>query len=269
MQPNERTALLEQVRLLARRAGQAIMPFYRQGLVPTAKPDSSPLTSADLASHSLIAAALPAFLPGLPVISEESEPALRDSLAGAERFWLVDPLDGTKEFLKGAGEFTVNIALVENGRCTLGVVDAPALDASYCAAAGLGAWRRRGIAAPEPIAARPAPPAAQLALVASKDHAGPRVQALLAKLPGATLRSMGSSLKFCLVAEGSADLYLRDLPTMEWDTAAAQCVVETAGGQICSLDGERLLYGKPGLKNPPIMTVGDPSLDWKQLAAVA
>jgi 3'(2'), 5'-bisphosphate nucleotidase len=172
-------------------------------------------------------------------------------------------LDGTKEFLKATGEFTVNVALVENGRPVLGAVHAPALDVSYYASAGGGAWRKSADDTPTRLATRRAD-MTRLAVVASKDHAGPMVKAMLDRFSHPALRSMGSSLKFCLVAEGSADLYLRDVPTMEWDTAAAQCVVESAGGSVCSLDGKSLRYGKAGLKNPALMTSGDPEFNWRQ-----
>jgi 3'(2'), 5'-bisphosphate nucleotidase len=179
---------------------------------------------------------------------------------------LIDPLDGTKEFLKGTDEFTVNIALVAHGRPVLGVVAAPALARVYSAVAGQGAWRKDGRGSQIAIHTRPVN-LALLSIVASKDHAGPMVSRLLAHAPGAKLKSMGSSLKFCLVADGSADLYLRDVPTMEWDTAAAQCVVEAAGGMVCSLDGKPLSYGKPGLKNPSLMTIGDRKFDWNRLVS--
>jgi 3'(2'), 5'-bisphosphate nucleotidase len=197
------------------------------------------------------------------VISEESDQETHQTVSKLDRFWLVDPLDGTKEFLKATGEFTVNIALIEKGRPVAGVVYAPALGVTYYAAQRAGAWRKSSESPAIPIATRPAD-LAHLAVVASKDHAGPMVQALLEQLPNPALRSMGSSLKFCLVAEGSADLYLRDVPTMEWDTAAAQCIVESAGGLICTLDGQALRYGKAGVKNPSLMTVGDPHFNWQQ-----
>lgn len=241
---------LEEVCHFAEEAGRRIMPFYRSTIQVTAKADQSPLTEADLASHEYLTSALA----GAPVLSEES--GVEDAPLG--RHWLVDPLDGTKEFLKGTDEFTVNIALMENGYPILGVVHAPALDLTYCAAPSVGAWLRRG----PRIATRRAR-RSHLSIVASKDHAGPMVQELLQRHPTAELRSMGSSLKFCLVAAGEADVYLRDVPTMEWDTAAAQCVVESAGGVVCTLDGKRLRYGKSGLRNPSILTLGDASaLSW-------
>jgi 3'(2'), 5'-bisphosphate nucleotidase len=249
---------------LAARAGAAIMGFYRRNAAVSFKSDASPLTEADSASHDFLAKNLPGLLAGVPVVSEESQESRDFVRDGAGRFWLVDPLDGTKEFLKGTNEFTVNIALIEEGRPVLGVVHAPALDLTYFAASNFGAWRRQAAQAPVPIASRRADPA-RLTVVASKDHAGPLVQAMLARLGQATLQSLGSSLKFCLVAEGRADIYLRDLPTMEWDTGAAQCVVEAAGGSVRTLDGCPLGYGKPDLKNPALLTLGDALLDWRSL----
>jgi 3'(2'), 5'-bisphosphate nucleotidase len=255
--------MMETVCDLAIEAGRRIMPFYRRRLTVTAKQDASPLTEADLAAHHFLVESLPAVLPDTPVISEESDQETHQAVSQLDRFWLVDPLDGTKEFLKATGEFTVNVALIEKGRPVAGVVHAPVLGVTYYAARQAGAWRKSLETAATPIATRPAD-LAHLAVVASKDHAGPMVQAFLEQLSNPTLRSMGSSLKFCLVAEGSADLYLRDVPTMEWDTAAAQCVVESAGGLICSLDGQALRYGKAGLKNPSLMTAGDPHFNWQQ-----
>jgi 3'(2'), 5'-bisphosphate nucleotidase len=228
------------------------------------KNDSSPLTDADRASHDLLMELLPAIIPGVPVISEESESSAHHSTHGADRFWLVDPLDGTKEFLKGTGEFTVNVALVEKGHPVIGVVNAPVLGLMYFADLQSGAFRRNHNQAPVRLRVQRSIPE-RLRVVASKDHAGPLVKAMLDRLPDAELKSMGSSLKFCLVAEGNADIYLRDVPTMEWDTAAAQCIVEAAGGRVCTLDGKPLRYGKPGLKNPSIITVGDSDLQWPSL----
>jgi 3'(2'), 5'-bisphosphate nucleotidase len=256
---------LQSVRELAIEAGKQIMPFYRGQVAVSVKQDSSPLTAADMAAHHFLVESLPTLLPDVPVVSEESSAETHLSATGLDRFWLVDPLDGTKEFLKATGEFTVNVALIENGRPVLGVVHAPALNLTYYASDGGGAWREFANGAPVRLTTRRAD-VLHLAVVASKDHAGPMVKAMLDRLSRPTLRSMGSSLKFCLVAEGSADLYLRDVPTMEWDTAAAQCVVEAAGGAICTLDGNNLRYGKAGLKNPSLMTVGDRNFGWQQLA---
>lgn len=237
------------------------MPFYKNNTDVTLKADASPLTAADTASHNFLVEALAALMPEVPIVSEES--ADRPEVGG-DLFWLVDPLDGTKEFLKGTDEFTVNIALVRDGKPVLGVVHAPALNLTYYGVHGSGSWYQNGSAAASPISCR-AIDRSRVSVVASKDHAGPLVSTMISRLPNPHLQSMGSSLKFCLVAQGKADIYLRDLPTMEWDTAAAQCIVEAAGGGVFSLDGHPLRYGKPGLKNPAIMTVGDARFDWRTL----
>jgi 3'(2'), 5'-bisphosphate nucleotidase len=239
------------------------MRFYGDRTAVTWKKDASPLTAADRASHDFLVESLKSFMPEATVVSEESNETM-NSLSEGASFWLVDPLDGTKEFLKGTNEFTVNVALMEDGLPVLGVVHAPALSLTYYGGRNFGAWRQAGGDPPTPISTRRAD-ASQLAVVASKDHAGPLVGAMLARLTNPQLQSMGSSLKFCLVAEGKADVYLRDLPTMEWDTAAAQCIVEAAGGGVYSLDGKPLGYGKPGVKNPAIMTVGDVEFDWRSV----
>ena len=255
---------IEELCDLAVKAGRKIMRFYKNSTEITLKKDASPLTAADRASHEFLVQSLQELTPNVPVISEESDQAVNGTHACASRFWLVDPLDGTKEFIKGTDEFTVNIALVEDGRPVLGVVHAPALNLTYYGGQTIGAWRRKADETPVSIVTRKAN-GSKMAVVASKDHAGPRVGALLSRLREPELRSMGSSLKFCLVAEGKADLYLRDLPTMEWDTAAAQSVVEAAGGGVYSLDGKPLRYGKLLLENPALMTVGDGRFDWQTL----
>jgi 3'(2'), 5'-bisphosphate nucleotidase len=258
------TRLNEQVCELARQAGEKIMHFYKGEASVTWKKDASPLTEADTASHHFLVESLRSLVPEAAVISEESHEAADRSLDAVRWSWLVDPLDGTKEFLKGTGEFTVNVALIEAGQPILGVVHAPALDLTYWGQRNSGAWRKARDQVPTPISTRRAD-SSPVSVVASKDHAGPLVRTMLSRLSSLQLQSMGSSLKFCLVAEGKADLYLRDLPTMEWDTAAAQCIVEAAGGGVFSLDGKPLEYGKVGLKNPAIMTVGDVGYDWSAL----
>ncbi|MGH9607854.1 MAG: 3'(2'),5'-bisphosphate nucleotidase CysQ [Terracidiphilus sp.] len=243
--------LLPHVVGLAREAGQAIMKVYSD-VNPAVeyKRDNSPLTQADLASHHVIVDGL-ARLPGAwPVLSEESKEVPFDRRSSWRRFWMVDPLDGTKEFLRGNGEFTVNIALIEGGAPILGVVYAPAIDKLYFAARGVGAFKAdRG--AVSPIRAAQAQSGARRVVV-SRSH-GSGEENLDRFADGARnceFIPMGSSLKFCLVAEGAADLYPRTGPTMEWDTAAAHCVLEQAGGSIADLDGEPLTYNKPHLRNP-------------------
>ena len=257
----------------ARSGGQAILGYYGRPIPVDRKADDSPLTQADLAAHRAIADRLAAS--GVPVLSEEGQPEAVDR-SGWSRFWCVDPLDGTKEFVKGAGdpgrasgEFTVNVALVEDGVPVLGVVHVPVQDVTYYAAAGQ-AWKRVGDGEPARIAARTAPPAA-LTVVASRDHAGAEVAAIIGRVEadGRTVEaaSMGSSLKFCLVAEGAADFYPRTVPTFEWDTAAAQAVLAAAGGGVSTADGEPLRYNKDDLRNPSVFAWGDPALDWRRWLA--
>ena len=235
--------MLNELCRIAAAAAAVTLRYYKRSICVTTKADSSPLSEADRASHDHLVAALGKLTPNWPVISEESSGGPAGASAQAERYWLVDPLDGTKEFLKVTDEFTVNIALMEAGSPVLGVVQAPALALTYYGARGNGAWRQQGSEAPALLRTRAADPA-RLTVVASKDHAGPKVSLLLARVPGAELKSMGSSLKFCLVAEGKADLYLRDLPTMGWDTAAAKCIVGAEGGSVTELSGHPLCYGK-------------------------
>ena len=256
--------MIEDIRRIAAEAGEAIMKTYDGPAEVETKEDGSPLTQADRAAHECIATRLAQLTPDIPVLSEESEGIPTEERLGWKRFWLVDPLDGTKEFIKKTGQFTVNIALIENGEPTLGVVLAPASDLEYFAARGTGAFKRLGQAEPMAIQVSEADKT-KLRIVASRDHAGPKVVAMLEKLPDAELVSMGSSLKFCLVAEGAADLYPRFVPTMEWDTGAAQCILEEAGGAVCTLDGYRLAYGREDLRNPAIIAAGHPAIDWKSL----
>lgn len=247
--------LLPQALEIARRAGEAILEIYAD-LNPAVeyKKDDSPLTQADLVSHRIVCDALQQISSGIPVLSEESAEIPFDARRSWDTFWLVDPLDGTKEFLHRNGEFTVNIALIRGSSPALGVVYAPASGAAYFAAEGAGAHKSQaGMAKPIHACAtlRSAPK-----VVVSRWHSD-GIDALRCELekkgvdPGrCEFVPMGSSLKFCMVADGSADLYLRNGPTMEWDTAAAQCVLEMAGGAVTDLDGNRLAYNKPALRNP-------------------
>jgi len=258
--------LLDAVVGVAARAGRAALEHYADIIPVDYKADDSPLTLADRASHETIVGALERLTPEIPVLSEESPDAMFERRKSWPRFWLVDPLDGTKEFIKRTGEFTVNIALVDGHLPVLGVVHVPATGVTYTgdrreSVGEPGAWVARPTEAPSRIAVRRAD-LRHLTVVASKDHAGPRVKAFLSQLEGAEIASMGSSLKFCLVAEGQADFYPRVVPTMEWDTAAAQCIVEAAGGKVTDLEGRRLEYNKDDLRNPSLMAFGDQEIDW-------
>lgn len=268
--------MLNDIKRIALNAGKEILEIYSSGTEVQFKADNSPLTTADQAAHDIIFSVLTALTPDIPVVSEESDPKaaedIRQNIATWKSFWLVDPLDGTKEFLKKTGEFTVNIALIENGSPTLGIVYAPAIRTLYSGDVKK-AEALKVIFSPDSqsesqefIRVCSAPNPDCYRVVASKDHAGPDVAAFIDRLPGTPqLKSMGSSLKFCLVAEGAADFYPRLLPTMEWDTAAAHAILLAAGGQVYDLTtGNPLTYGKPDLKNPHFMSVGNPSINWKK-----
>jgi 3'(2'), 5'-bisphosphate nucleotidase len=255
--------VLNQIVDIAENAGREILKFYGSSSGVTLKEDQSPLTLADQASHEFILNRLARLTPEIPVISEESKLISPELLQSYSRFWLVDPLDGTKEFLKNTGDFTVNIALIENRRPILGVIYVPVREQFYFGEINKGAFKQVGRSSPAAIRVRKVN-YASLCVVASKDHAGPQVELMLKKIPGAELTSMGSSLKFCLVAEGKADIYPRFVPTMEWDTAAADCILQCAGGAVLTLDGAPLQYQKPGLKNDAIISIGDAHLQWKK-----
>ncbi|MQT25932.1 3'(2'),5'-bisphosphate nucleotidase CysQ [Pseudomonas helleri] len=238
--------LLEGVIKLAHAAGDAILPFWRADVAVTAKADDSPVTAADVAAHHVLLDGLTALDPSIPVLSEEDANIAQSIRAGWTRWWLVDPLDGTKEFIAGSEEFTVNVALIEHGRVVFGVVSMPTSGRCYYGGAGLGAWRADGDVI-VPISVRHSPPAGEaLTVVASRRHSSPAQERLLAglseQLGELTLVSVGSSLKFCLLAEGAADCYPRLAPTSQWDTAAAQGVLEGAGGVVLQLDGEPFSY---------------------------
>lgn len=256
--------LLEQVMEIATAAGRAAMEYYGSDAPVEYKEDDSPLTLADKAAHFVIVNSLQVLDPWLPVLSEESEEDEIVDRKTWEDFWVVDPLDGSKEFIKQTGQFTVNIARVRGDEPVLGVVHAPVTGEYYYATREGGAFVVRADGSTDEILVSPAD-APRLRIVASKDHAGPQVEALLDRLDEAECVSMGSSLKFCLIAEGKADFYPRLVPTMEWDTAAAQCVLEAAGGYLVSLDGRRLSYNKDDLRNPSVLAYGDDSIDWLNL----
>ena len=260
---------LEPVCAIARAAGSRILDIYERGFTVEAKADKSPLTEADRAAHELIVARLPELAGDIPVLSEESAASEYDKRASWKRFWLVDPLDGTKEFINRNGEFTVNIALIDNGRPVLGVVYVPVLAQTYFACLGQGAFKQKGQNAAQPIRVRRYGGSRPI-VVASRSHAGKETEAMLKSLGEHDVVSMGSSLKFCLVAEGTADIYPRLGPTMEWDTAAAQCVVEAAGGRVTDLDRQPLAYNKRSLLNPWFLVSGAGDYDWyRHLPATA
>jgi 3'(2'), 5'-bisphosphate nucleotidase len=253
---------LEQLVDISRRAGLKILDWYDGDMGITKKADDSPLTKADLASHELIDAELTRLWPEIPVLSEESADIPWETRRNWRQYWLVDPLDGTKEFINRNGEFTVNIALISDHQPVLGIVHVPVTDISYFGARNNGAWRQAGSSTAESISIRQ-PAANPAVIVGSRSHANPELASQLEQLGPHELISMGSSLKFCRVAEGLADFYPRLGPTCEWDTAAAQAVVEAAGGQVVKIDGSPLAYNsKEAYLNPYFFVTGDPAINW-------
>jgi 3'(2'), 5'-bisphosphate nucleotidase len=242
--PRLRSAILE----LAREAGRATMTYYDGVTEVREKDDRSPVTLADEVAHRILVEGLHRLDPATPVVSEEAESAAWEARRGWRRFWLVDPLDGTKEFIKKRAEFTVNLGLIEDGEPTFGVVLAPALDLLYWAEKGGGAWREAKGRSPERIYSTQPAPGAPLTIVESLSHPSPELEEYLKTLPVKERVKAGSSLKFCWVAEGRADVYPRLGPTMEWDVAAGDCIYRQSGRS-----GERpspLTYNKPDLRNP-------------------
>jgi 3'(2'), 5'-bisphosphate nucleotidase len=239
--------LLPPVIELAREAGRAVMTYYGGAAEAKEKEDRSPITLADEAAHRILLDGLHRLDPGTPVISEEGTLATAGERRAWRRFWLVDPLDGTKEFIKHRDEFTVNVARIEDGEPVLGVVLAPALDLLYWAVKGGGAWRQEGARPAERVVSRAASPGTPLTVVESLSHPSAELEEYLKTIPVARRVKAGSSLKFCWVADGRADVYPRLGPTMEWDVAAGDCIYRQSG-----VTGERdspLTYNKPDLRN--------------------
>lgn len=248
--------LLELAAGLASRAGEAILAVRAHGFDVRRKRDASPVTVADTEAEAIIVAGLREAVPDIAVIAEEEVAGGRIT-APSREYWLVDPLDGTREFAAGHEEFAVNIGLVRDGRACLGVVGVPALGELFGGIVGQGAWKRDQ-AGERPIHARP-PPADGLVVLASRYHAdNPRLDAFLAGRKVARIINFGSSVKFCRLAEGVADLYPRFGRTMEWDTAAPQALLEAAGGTVRTLEGAPFRYSKPGWENPHFVCTGVP-----------
>lgn len=267
MNPLELERLCVDICTLAREAGDAILEVYQSEFAVEHKEDRSPLTAADIASHRAIVSGLGKLTPALPVLSEESAEIPYLERARWTRYWLVDPLDGTREFVKRNGEFTVNIALIDQQRPVLGVVQAPVTGELWFGWAGGGAF---GKASPQSEARRlhTRARAAPLIVPGSRSHGSEREAELLSRVGPYEKLPLGSSLKFCRIAEGAADLYLRLGPTSEWDTAAAQCVLEQAGGGVVDLAGLPLrCNARESLLNGDFIAFGDPATDWARLFA--
>lgn len=260
-------ALRERVIEIAEQAGAAIMQVYASGFDIEQKADDSPVTTADLAAHRLIVQGLSQLTPDIPVLSEESAQVSWETRRQWQRYWLVDPLDGTREFIKRNGEFSVNIALIEEGVSVFGVVQAPVTGLVWHAERGATAYRREG-QQQDAISTR-VPPAVPLRVAASRSHRSERTQTLLARMGEIELIAQGSSLKFCRIAEGTLDVYPRLGPTSEWDTAAGQCVLEAAGGVLLAADsGQPFQYNqRPRLLNGDFVALGDATLPWQDWVA--
>ncbi len=267
MVASELDILREGIIDLARDAARAIMQVYEGEFAVQHKDDDSPLTAADLAAHRCIVAGLARLSPSIPVLSEESAQEVPASLRRQwPRMWLVDPLDGTREFVKRNGEFTVNIALVDDGVAVLGVVQAPVTGELWHGQLGRGAFRREGDR-DLPIHSR-RPATAPLRVAASRSHRDARTEAVLARMGEIEPVGVGSSLKFCRLAEGGMDAYPRFGPTSEWDTGAGQCVLEAAGGVVLDPQGRPLRYNqRDTILNGPFMALGDPDLPWRDWLA--
>jgi len=257
MTPSELSQLLPDVVAIARRASQEILRIYNLGFEVRDKADASPLTEADEASEAIILAGLKTLTPDIPAFGEE---AVSRGEANAEalplRFWLVDPLDGTREFVSRNGEFAICVGLVEARRPILGVLHAPTLDTTWMAAGAGTASVRRGQTSPKPIHARRPPPSGAVAIQSRSHGDRSAVEALCAEHGVTEIRIQGSAIKLGVLAEGLADFYPRFGPTMEWDTCAGHAILEAAGGHFETMGGGPLLYGKPGFRNPDFMARG-------------
>lgn len=261
----ELAALIEPLVDLACDAGRKILTIYdSEDVAVEEKDDKSPLTAADMASHHAIVDGLASLTPDIPVLSEESASLPYSERASWSTYWLVDPLDGTREFIKRNGEFTVNIALIEDGVAVLGVVHVPVTDTTYLGCRGEGAFKQTGDESRQPIHVRQLGDGPVM-VVGSRSHRGESLNKFLDRLGEHEMVGMGSSLKLCLVAEGAADIYPRLGLTSEWDTAAAQCVVEQAGGHVTDTGMQPLRYNtKDSMLNPFFFVFGDASRDWSQ-----
>lgn len=238
------------------------MEVYNTDFDVVQKSDDSPVTAADMAAHHTIVDGLAELTPDIPVLSEESAKIPFEERSQWQKYWLVDPLDGTREFVKRNGEFTVNIALIDNHESVLGVVFAPVTGELYYAERGIGAFKKFPDSEPQKISSRKKTEQSTI-IAGSRSHRGDSLIRFLENLGDYEVIPMGSSLKSCLVAEGRADIYPRLGPTSEWDTAAAQCVVEEAGGVLTTTDMKPMRYNtKDSLLNPHFLVIGDPDFDW-------
>jgi 3'(2'), 5'-bisphosphate nucleotidase len=252
---------LEKLVRIARAAGEAILKVYNSDFDVTHKADGSPLTVADQNANAVIEQGLKTLDTVLPIVSEESARPVAEVRNAWHQYWLVDPLDGTREFTKRNGEFTVNIALIEDGEPVMGVVHVPVTNVTYYASTAAGAFKQVANEPVQSIRVRPYE-GGKAMVVASRSHANPLLKEFYEQLEDYETLSMGSSLKLCLVAEGKADVYPRLGPTSEWDTGAAHCIVNCAGGKVTDLDGVHLQYNKTEILNPWFVVAGGGDYPW-------
>lgn len=256
--------LIDEVCQIANQAANCILEVYDTDFAVENKEDRSPLTAADMAAHNAICAALAELTPDVPVLSEESAALPFAERRQWSRYWLVDPLDGTREFIKRNGEFTVNIALIENHQTIMGVITVPVTGVCYYAAKSLGAFKINSEGITESIKVKTSE-INRITIAGSRSHGSEKQTAFIDSLGGAEILAIGSSLKFCIIAEGNADIYPRFGLTSEWDTAAAQCIVEEAGGCVVDMDFKPIRYNtKDSLLNPEFLVIADQSFNWKK-----
>ena len=249
------SSILPDVIKVADEASERVLHIYQSDFKVNYKADDSPITAADTAAHDIITHGLRSISRDIPILSEEGKGIPWEERKHWRRFWLVDPVDGTKDFTQRTGEFTVNIAMIEDGEPVMGVVIAPALKEAYWGVVGEGAYMRDRNGKTHRI--RVAEPKEVKRVVASKNHLNPETRAFIDKLGEHELVQAGSSLKFCRIAEGHADIYPRMGPTCEWDTGAAQAVLVAAGGKVQTVDGKPLKYGKQDVLNPYFIAAGN------------
>lgn len=258
------TQLLQPVIAIAAQASTDILGIYNSDFAIRHKDDNTPLTAADIASHNIICKGLASLTPDIPILSEESATIAWATRKTWDTYWLVDPLDGTREFINRNGEFTVNIALIHAHHSVLGVVHVPVGDSCYFASSNGGAYKSVNGSRPSRIHTRPTS-SKKFIVAGSRSHESDQQRQFFKSLgPATEIVNIGSSLKFCLIAEGELDIYPRFGPTSEWDTAAAQCIVEQAGGVVTDMQLNRLKYNtKQSLLNPDFVVIADKGFDWK------
>lgn len=256
--------LTEEIKIISKEAGNKILEVYETDFSVENKEDNSPLTAADMAAHNTICQALKKLTPNTPLLSEESSDISFTERQSWEQYWLIDPLDGTREFVKRNGEFSVNIALIEKQKSILGVIHIPVSETTYYASLNNGAYKHKPEQEPERISARKTT-LKNITIAGSRSHGNQQQREFIEKLDNPEILAIGSSLKFCLVAEGLADIYPRFGPTSEWDSAAAQCIVEESGATVVDTNFKTLEYNtKESLLNPSFLVIADKEFNWSQ-----